>query len=60
LVQFEFTANRDRLFAARNAIANLAGMAGTVKVDVALKLRFDTWRPPCFCLGPGRLGSSGE
>jgi hypothetical protein len=31
----EFTANRDQLFTAWNAIANLADMAGTFKVNVA-------------------------
>jgi hypothetical protein len=33
-VQLEFTADRDQLFTAWNAIANLADMAGTVKVNV--------------------------
>lgn len=33
-VQLEFTANRDQLFTAWNAIANLADMAGTVAVTV--------------------------
>lgn len=33
-VQLEFTANRDQLFTAWNAIANLADMAGTVAVSV--------------------------
>ncbi len=33
-VQLEFTANRDQLFTAWNAIANLADMAGTVKVNI--------------------------
>jgi hypothetical protein len=31
-VQFEFTANRDQLFTAWNALANLADLAGTVRV----------------------------
>ena len=34
VVQLGFTANRDQLFTAWNAIANLADMAGTVKVNV--------------------------
>ena len=33
-IQLEFTADRDQLFTAWNAIANLADMAGTVKVNV--------------------------
>jgi hypothetical protein len=33
-VQLEFTANRDQLFTAWNALANLADMAGTVSVTV--------------------------
>lgn len=34
-VQLEFTANRDQLFTAWNAIANLVDMAGTVTVNIA-------------------------
>jgi hypothetical protein len=34
LVQLEFTANRDQLFTAWNAIANLVDMAGTVEVTI--------------------------
>ena len=55
-VQLEFTANRDQLFTARIAIANLADMAGTVSVSVRAESEkgFDKSKPQNGVLEPLR------